>query len=70
MNRPDPLLSEPEWLFPFEVMEVGESFFVPTMKPAYMTYAVENGAKRAQVKVKVYIRTEKGLLGVRVWRTG
>ena len=40
MNRPDPLLSEPEWLFPFEVMEVGESFFVPTMKPAYMTYKI------------------------------
>jgi len=51
-------------------MEVGESFFIPTMKPAYMTYAVENGAKRAQVKVKVYIRTEKGLLGVRIWKVG
>lgn len=63
-------LDEPVWIFPFEAMEVGESFFIPTMKPAYMTYAIENGAKRSRVKVKVYITTSDGMLGVRAWRTG
>jgi hypothetical protein len=49
-------------------MEVGDSFFIPTMKPAYMTYAIENGAKRASTKVKVYTTTKDGVLGVRTWR--
>jgi len=49
-------------------MDVGESFFIPTMKPAYMINAIEDGAKRAQTKVKAYIMTEKGVLGVRVWK--
>ena len=66
---PSPL-DEPLWILPFEVMEVGESFFIPTMKPAFLTYSVENGAKRARVKVKVYTMIKDGVLGVRVWRTG
>ncbi len=63
-------LDEPLWDFPFEVMEVGDSFFIPTMKPAYLTYVADTGAKRAGVKVKVFTTTNDGVLGVRVWRVG
>jgi hypothetical protein len=64
------LHDEPEWIFPFEVMELGESFFVPTLKPSPLIYAIESGAKRARVRVKVYVTTKDGCLGVRTWRIG
>lgn len=59
---------EPVWYFPFDSMEVGDSFFVPTMRPAYMTTAIEEGAKRAKVRVKAYTVYEDGILGIRTWR--
>lgn len=62
------MLSEPEWVFPFEGMLVGDSFFVPTLRPSPMIYAIESGAKRAQVKVKTYVVQKDGCLGVRAWR--
>jgi hypothetical protein len=49
-------------------MGVGDSFFIPTMRPAKMTYAVEITAKRAGVSVKCYPTTKDKILGVRVWR--
>ena len=61
-------LDEPEWLFPFDYMNIGESFFIPTLNTAEMVYAIECGAKRAKIKVKVYITTKKNHLGVRAWR--
>ena len=69
-KKPIRPLDEPLWDLPYEVMEVGDSFFIPTMKPAYMTYVLDTRAKKAQVKVKVFTVTEKGLLGVRAWRVG
>lgn len=60
---------EPEWLLPFDVMEVGDSFFIPTMKPAYLTYNIDSCAKKSGVKVKIFTVTENGVLGIRVWRT-
>jgi len=57
-----------EWVFPFEGMDVGDSFFVPTLKPSAIMYAIETGAKRAEIKVKAFITTKEGCLGVRVWR--
>jgi hypothetical protein len=59
---------EPEWLFPFEGMEIGDSFFIPTLRPAEMMYAIDCGSKRAQVKVKCYYTACEGQLGVRAWR--
>lgn len=59
---------EPEWLFPFEALEVGDSFFVPTLTPAPMIYAINCGAKRAGIKVKSYVTTKEDMLGVRTWR--
>jgi len=61
-------LDEPVWDLPFEGMDVGDSFFIPTMKPAYMTYVIDTRAKKAGYKVKVFTVTEKGILGVRAWR--
>jgi len=62
------LHNEPEWIFPFENMENGESFFIPTLKPSPLLYAIDSGAKRAKVKVKSYITKKDNYLGVRVWR--
>jgi hypothetical protein len=61
-------LEEPEWLLPFEFMKVGDSFFVPTLKPAEMVYKLDTCAKKVKVKVKIYPSTKDGFLGVRVWR--
>lgn len=60
--------NEPEWVFPFEGMEIGDSFFVPTLKPSPLIYAIECGAKRAKVKVKTFVTMKDGCLGVRAWR--
>jgi hypothetical protein len=62
------LHNEPEWIFPFEYMEQGESFFIPTVKTSNMIYVIETRAKVVGVKVKTYATTKDGHLGVRVWR--
>ena len=63
-------LVEPEWIFPFDGMNVGDSFFIPTLKPAEMIYIVDTRAKVAKIRVRAYTTTKDGCLGVRVWRTG
>jgi hypothetical protein len=63
-------IQEPEWILPFEAMAVGDSFFIPTLTPAEMTYVIDTRAKTAKVRVRIFTRTEEGLLGVRVWRSG
>lgn len=63
-------LMEPEWIFPFQGMAVGDSFFIPTLKIAEMLYAVDCRAKVAQVKVKAYASSKEGHIGIRVWRIG
>jgi len=49
-------------------MLVGDSFFIPTLRPSPMIYSIETGAKKAQVKVKAFVTQKDGCLGVRVWR--
>ena len=61
-------IPEPEWIFPFESMEVGDSFFIPTLRFAEMMYAIDCGSKRAGIKVKSYVTTKDGHIGVRTWR--
>jgi len=63
-------LNEPVWLLPFQGMEVGDSFFVPTLKPATLIYVIESRAKAVGMRVRAYTSTKDGYLGVRVWRTG
>jgi hypothetical protein len=62
------MMNEPEWIFPFTAMEVGESFFIPTLRFAEMIFALENGAKRAGIRVKCYVTAKDKHLGVRAWR--
>ena len=61
-------IPEPEWIFPFDGMNVGDSFFIPTLRPAEMLFIVYNRAKAAGIKVKAYASSKDGRLGVRVWR--
>ncbi len=62
------LTQEPEWVFPLDFMEVGDSFFIPTLRPAQMIYNIDNVAKKAKIRVKTYTYEKEGHLGVRVWR--
>jgi hypothetical protein len=61
-------LKEPEWVFPFQGMDVGDSFFIPTVRPAGLIYAADSRAKACGIKVKSYASSKEGHLGVRVWR--
>jgi hypothetical protein len=65
---PENLLDEPEWFFPYSGMGIGDSFFVPTMKPAYLTYIIDTTAKRFGIRVRCFTTSNKGVLGVRTWR--
>jgi hypothetical protein len=59
---------EPTWIFPYTGMDVGDSFFIPTMRPAYMAYVIDTTAKQSGIKCKCFTTTEKNVLGVRTWR--
>ena len=59
---------EPEFLFPFECVASGDSFFIPTLKPASMVYTVNKQANLAEIRIRAFATTKDGLLGVRVWR--
>jgi hypothetical protein len=61
-------IAEPKWIFPFQGMAVGESFFIPTLRFAEMIYAIDSGAKRADIRVKCYITSKDKHIGVRAWR--
>jgi hypothetical protein len=51
-------------------MEIGDSFFIPTLRPAHLLYIIDSTSKKAGVRVKAYTITERNILGVRVWRVG
>lgn len=59
---------EPEWIFPYLTMEVGDSFFMPTVRPAYGHYIIDVTSKRVDVVMKIYTVIEDDVLGVRAWR--
>lgn len=63
-------MNEPEWIFPLEEMEIGQSFFIPTLKTAEMVHLIERAAKKAEVPIKIFITTKENHLGVRTWRIG
>jgi hypothetical protein len=69
-NHQNYLPEEPEWIFPYAGMDVGNSFFIPTMRPAKLIYVVDSTAKKHGIKVKTFITNEKGFLGLRIWRVG
>lgn len=59
---------EPEWLLPFDDMRVGDSFFIPTLRPAQMIYVINTRAKIAGVRVTCKAVSKDNNLGIRVWR--
>ena len=59
---------KPEWVFPYEFMNVGDSFFVPTMRPSHMVYIIDVTSKKVKVKMKAYPSRKDNVLGVRAWR--
>jgi hypothetical protein len=59
---------EPEWIFPYLTMEVGDSFFMPTVRPAYGHYIIDVTSKRVDVVMKTHTVIEDNVLGVRAWR--
>jgi hypothetical protein len=59
---------EPEWIFPYLTMEVGDSFFMPTVRPAYGHYIIDVTSKRVDVVMKTHTVIEDDVLGVRAWR--
>ena len=59
---------EPEWVLPFDGMNVGESFFIPTLQPARLIYSIDSSAKRAGIKVQYFITSKDEVMGVRTWR--
>lgn len=61
--------SEPDFIFPFDGMSVGNSFFLPTLHPAQMIYIIDTQAKEAGIRVRCFITSKEGVLGVRAWRT-
>lgn len=62
------LFNEPEWLFPFDGMEVGDSFFIPTLKSSEVVYSAVESAKKHKLRVKAFAAMKDGIMGVRVWR--
>jgi hypothetical protein len=62
------MIPEPEWVFPFQGMEVGDSFFIPTLRFPEMIYAIDCGAKRVGIRVKCYVSVKDDHIGVRTWR--
>lgn len=61
-------IEEPEWVFPFDGMGIGDSFFVPTLRPAQLIYIIDTRAKAVKMRMKCFTTTKEGYLGVRVWR--
>lgn len=61
-------LEEPEWIFPYQFMETGDSFFMPTLHFSRMFNIIDETSKRVGVPVKCYVVKEDGVLGIRCWR--
>jgi hypothetical protein len=64
------MIEEPTWLFPFQGMDIGDSFFIPTLRTSEMIYSIDTGAKRVGIKIKSFVTTKDGHIGVRTWRIG
>jgi len=70
-----------ESAYPFDYMEVGDSFFIPMDTEALhsmkelrkakrvLAASLYNAVKRRHSGMKIAIRATDGLIGIRVWRT-
>jgi len=64
----NPKTGEPVWLFPFEFLAEGDSFFIPTLNQEEMVSIVLDRAKAVNIKVRAYATTHDKIIGIRVWR--
>ena len=55
-------------IYPFEDLEIGDSFFVPGKSRAQMDNACGHWRKKKGWKFTVERRTENDVIGARVWR--
>ena len=76
--KPDPLPDHirvlnvfgAEYYIPWEELPRGGSFFIPTTATPKQVYAaLKPVEKYLQIELEVRARCERGVLGVRVWRT-
>lgn len=65
-QKPD--LFEPEWIFPFDGMEIGDSFFIPTLNTSGMLFNIKEAARKSETQVRCAIVVHDNMLGVRTWR--
>ena len=72
MDNPDKIVEfkEPEWVFPYQGMDIGDSFFMPTVRPSFGHYIIDLTSKKVGIRVKTYTMNCDGVLGVRAWRVG
>jgi|694.fasta_scaffold05241_2 hypothetical protein len=49
-------------------LQVGDSFFIPTLKPAAMAVSIHAAAKREGLTVTCKEAINQGALGIRTWR--
>ena len=68
MSSSNPLRDEPSWIYPFMGMNVGDSFFIPTMRSAEIIYSAMEAGKEFGIRTKAYAVMKDGVMGVRVWR--
>jgi hypothetical protein len=62
------LHKEPSWIYPFMGMDVGDSFFIPTLNSAEIIYSAMEAGKQHGIRTKAYAAMKDGIMGVRVWR--
>lgn len=60
--------NEPEWIFPYSGMAVGDSFFVPTLRYSWMIHMIDLTSKKCGIQMRSYPTVCDGVLGVRSWR--
>lgn len=59
-----------EYYIPWESLPRGGSFFIPTTATPKQVYlALRPAEEHLQIELEVRARCERGVLGVRVWRT-
>jgi hypothetical protein len=61
-------MEEPNWVLPYAMLEVGQSFFIPTNQPSKVIFTIRSMAIEDRINIRAYTTSKDGILGVRVWR--
>lgn len=68
MNIETKLGNEPEFILPLDQLSIGDSIFIPTLKPAEMIYNIDCRGKDVGIRMRSFQMSKEGVLGVRSWR--